>query len=373
MGVFDGLLSLFRGSSKPPSPPPDPVPPQLDPALPQPDPLPPAMTDTPGSWQDSPPPAIPQSQNVSAATVADPVAQSPAWLTRDIQRKAKWLPTNIKNQGLSAAFQQRWEALPPDLQGALVQMSIPSWMIALVPMDADKQDEIQKQFRFMVTLAGAPPGNRIAARAEQILIFAGSAQLPTPGDNQTGASLGAEGCTAAISKYVLAQLKREFPQELAGMSDALTTCQSSAQMRPLFEQAANASVVEIVSRPFAQLQPGDFLPGSITIGQKPGGTHVFAWTRIPAGWQWAANDLMAVGNTGLPQFGDRMILAQEYVTENPELPGELEHNQHGPINSSNVIYKNGQPDLSDPRTNVYAAKGSNFVLVRLLDRQAATA
>ena len=47
---------------------------------------------------------------------------------------------------------------------------------------------------------------------------------------------------------------------------------------------------------------------------------------------------MAIGNTGLPQYGDRMILAQEYVTGNPAAPGELEHNQHGPVNAANVVY-----------------------------------
>jgi len=250
-------------------------------------------------------------------------------------------------------------------------MDIPSWMVALVPMDADRQDEILKQFRFMTSLAGPPPANQFAERAEQLSIFGGAAELPTPGDNQTGASLGAEGCTAAISKYVLAQLKREFPDQLAGMSDALTNCQSSAQMLPLFQQAQRAGVVDVINRPFAQAQWSDFLPGSITIAQKPGGTHVFAWTRVPAGWRWATNDMMAIGNTGLPQFGDRMILAQEFVTGSPDQPGELEHNQHGPINSDNIIYKNGQPDLSDPRTNVYAVKGSNFVLIRFRDASAA--
>lgn len=352
MSMFGALSSLFRGA---PSRPTEQWP--SSPA-PQPDPSPPAT-------------AISKSPTIPSASPGDPAKQAPSWLTRDIHRKAKWLPTNVKSMGLSGAFKQRWDTLPPDIQAGLQQMKIPLWMIALVPVSAAPQDEILKQFRFMTDLAGAPPANRIAARAERLLIFAGSAQLPTPGDNQTGLSLGAEGCTAAISKYVLAQLKIEFPHELAGMSDSLTTCQSSAQMQSLFQQAAKAGVAEVVSRPFAQLKPSDFEPGSITIGQKPGGTHVIAWTRVPAGWRWAPNDLMAVANTGLPQYGDRMILAQEYVTSNPELPGELDHNQHGPINSHNVIYVKGQPDLSDPRTNVYAARGSNFILIRLLDRHAA--
>jgi len=286
-----------------------------------------------------------------------------AWLDRDIQRQARWLPDNVKRLGLDGAFDQRWRSLPDDIQAGIGEMDIPNWLIALVPMDADKEDEIFKQFRFMTSLGGDPPANPIAARAEQILIFAGSAQLPTPGDNQSGASLGPEGCTAAISKYLLAQLKTEFPQQLDAMSDALTSCQSSVQMQSLFQDAERSGVVAMQSRPFAALQPDDFQPGSITIAQKPGGTHVFAWTRVPAGWNWDPGDKMAIGNTGLPQYGDRMILAQEYVTGNPDAPGELEHNQHGPINAANVIYVNGAPALSDPRTNVYAVKGSNFILV----------
>ena len=290
--------------------------------------------------------------------------RSPAWLARDIQRRARWLPDNVKRLGLDGAFDERWRSLPEEIQAGIAEMDIPNWLVALVPMDADKQDEIFKQFRFMNDLAGPPPETPLAARAEQILIFAGSAQLPTPGDNQTGASLGAEGCTAAISKYLLAQLRAEFPDELSRMSDALTSCQSSVQMQSLFAAAARAGVVTMKSRPFAALRPEDFRPGSITIGQKPGGTHVFAWTRVPTGWQWDPSDMMAIANTGLPQFGDRMILAQEYVTGNPAAPGELEHNRHGPIDAANIVYHHGTPDLSDPGTNVYAVKGSNFILIQ---------
>jgi hypothetical protein len=292
---------------------------------------------------------------------------APDWLQHDVQHKAKWLPNNLKTSGLNAAYEQRWDSLPADIQAGITQMNIPAWMVALVPMDADKQDEIEKQFRFMTNLAGDPPTNTIAERAEQLLIFGGSAQLPTPGDNQTGVSLGAEGCTAAISKYVLAELKREYPQQLTGLSNSLMNCQSSSQMQTLFQQSERTGAVAMEAVPFAQLQPDVFQPGSITIAQKPGGTHVFAWTRVPAGWNWDPSDMMAIGNTGLPQFGDRMILAQEYVTGNPSLAGELEHNQHGPINSNYVVYANGQPNLSDPRTNVYAVKGSNFIIVRFPD------
>ncbi|MBV9860978.1 MAG: hypothetical protein JO267_02400 [Alphaproteobacteria bacterium] len=286
---------------------------------------------------------------------------------RDVQRRARWLPESIKMGGLAAAYQQRWRTLPDDVQATLTAMRIPQWMIALISTEPGPQDEILKQFRFMTDLAGDPPTNAIAARAEQLLIFGGSAQLPTPGDNTTGASLGAEGCTAAMSKYVVAVLMAEFPQQLGRLSPALATSQSSVETRSLFQAAAQQGLVQLYSRAFAQLTPNDFQPGSLTIAQKPGGTHVFAWTRVPAGWNWDPSDKMAIGNTGLVQFGDRMILAQEYVTGHPELPGELEHNQHGPINSRNVIYVDGKPDLTDPRTNVYAVQGSNFILIRFVD------
>ena len=31
-----------------------------------------------------------------------------------------------------------------------------------------------------------------------------------------------------------------------------------------------------------------------------------------------------------------------------------------------MIFVRGEPDLSNPRTNVYAARGSDFILVNLL-------
>jgi hypothetical protein len=290
---------------------------------------------------------------------------APAWFTADVARKALWLPDNVKRAGIAGAYQQVWAWLPSDIQANLTQMNIPQWLIALVPVAASSQADIFQQFRFMVDLSGAPPANILAQRAEQLLIFGGSAQLPTPGDNTTGQSLGAEGCTAAMSKYILAQLLLEYPSQLAAMNPQLADCQLSSQMEALFQQAAAAGLVAMQSVPFSQLQPADFLPGSMTIAQKPGGTHVFGWTRVPTGWNWAPGDMMAVGNTGLAPYGDRMILAQEYVTADPSAPGELQHNQHGPINSTDVVYTNGQPDLSNPGTNVYAVENADFVLVNL--------
>lgn len=156
--------------------------------------------------------------------MSDQAIYAPDWLLRDLQRQARWLPNAIKSAGLDGAFQQRWTSLPGDIQGTIGQMDIPSWMIALVPVEAEKQDEILKQFRFISDLAGDPPAGPIAARAEQLLIFGGAAQLPTPGDSQTGASLGPEGCTAAISKYVISELLRDYSQELSRLPAALSNC-----------------------------------------------------------------------------------------------------------------------------------------------------
>lgn len=328
---------------------------------------PPPPPPTAAPQQEVPFPVVVPAQPEAAAQPGTPAtAAPPAWLARDVQRQARWLPAEVRQLGFAGAYRQRWATLPGDVQATIAQMRIPTWMVALVPVDADKQAEILKQFRFMVALAGPPPPNPIAARAEQLLIFGGSAQLPTPGDSVTGASLGPEGCTAAMSKYVVGCLKVEFPRELAGLNEALTTSQLSSQMRDLFQQAARQEIVRYATKPFSSLQAADVLPGSLMIAQKPGGTHVFGWTRVPAGWRWDPSDKMAIGNTGLPQFGDRMILAQEYVTGAPNLPGEQDHNQHGPINSTRIIFVNGKPDPSDPRTNPYAVAGASFVMVNFL-------
>src|SRR5260370_13025159 len=112
------------------------------------------------------------------------------------------------------------------------------------------------------------------------------------------------------------------------MGDALTSCQSSVQMQSLFQGAERSGVVAMQSRPFASLQPDDFQPGSITIAQKPGCTHVFAWTRVPAGWGWDPSDKMAIGNTRLPQSGHPMILAPEYRPADPPPPRVNNYDNH---------------------------------------------
>jgi hypothetical protein len=303
-------------------------------------------------------------ENAFAASSAE---MAPSWFTHDIQRKASWLPSDIKRLGVNVAYQNRWDVFPDDIRTILNDMQIPHWLIALVPMDLSRQEEIFKQFRFMVDLAGSPPVGKLAQRVEQLLIFGGAAQLPTPGDAKSGVSLGPEGCTAAMSRYVLSQLAIEYPNEFERTSKQLLYSQSSSKMKTLFarEARAGANWFSIVDLPFSQLRAADVLPGSLMIAQKPGGTHVFGWTRVPRGWGWANGDKMAIGNTGLPQFGSRMILAQEYITDDPNVLGETEHNTHGPINSHNVVYSKGQPNLSDNRTNVYSAQGSDFILIRL--------
>lgn len=288
---------------------------------------------------------------------------SPPWFKKDIARKAKWLPSSIKNNGLEAAYKLRVSSLPYEVTSSLEQLNIPKWMIALIPTSPNIQGEIHKQLSGITFLRGPAPKGSLARRAEQLLIFGAAAQLPTPGDKTTGASLGPEGCTAAMAKYILSQLKLEFPQRLANLPESLATTQSSVEMKALFMQLARKGETwfEIKTYPFHQLQAAHIKPGSLMIAQKPGGTHVLAWTRVLDFWNWSESSKIAVANTGLPQFGSRLILAQEYISDDSEL-----HNEHGPINSSFVIRdRSGNPILSDPRTNVYAARGSNFILINL--------
>ncbi|MGZ3726562.1 MAG: hypothetical protein ACXWQQ_12215 [Pseudobdellovibrio sp.] len=301
--------------------------------------------------------------SIGSTVLARPVP-APAWFQHDIARHARWLPPNIKSLGIDKAYQQRFAQLPPQIQTVLRELNIPPWLVALIPTDSSIQDEINKQLSGLTLLAGPAPQGPLAQRAEQLLLFGGAAQLPTPGDAVTGLSLGAEGCTAAMSRYILSQLKLEFPDRMPGLNEDLATTQSSVEMKKLFLRLAaqGARWFDIQDYPFSQLRAQDIQPGSLMIAQKPGGTHTFAWTRVFGFWNWTPTDKMAIGNTGLPQFGSRMILAQEYITEDA---GEALHNEHGPINSLQVIKKNGQIDLSDPRTNVYAAEGSDFIVINL--------
>ena len=295
---------------------------------------------------------------------------SPPWFKQDIARKAKWLPGSIKSQGLDQAYRNRLSTLPYHVVSTLEGQNIPGWMIALIPSSQNIQDEIHKQLSNINYLNGSGPQSSLARRAEQLLVFAGAAQLPTPGDKATGQSLGPEGCTAAIAKYILSQLKMEYPDRLAGLPMSLATTQSSVEMKSLFSGLARSGATwfDMKTVPFSQLRASHVKPGSIMIAQKPGGTHVFAWTRVLGFWNWSPSAKMAIGNTGLKQFGSRMILAQEYISDDfqENEGGTNVHNEHGPINSSLVVKdRSGYPVLSDPRTNVYAAQGSSFVLINL--------
>ncbi|KYG66224.1 hypothetical protein AZI86_03950 [Bdellovibrio bacteriovorus] len=302
---------------------------------------------------------------VSFAAKAEIVAATPAWFFQDVKRGASWLPQLIKDVGLNEAVQQRFYQLPSDVQLALDKARIPAWMIALIPIDPAKQTEIHNQLRHMLNLAGTPASSAIGQRAEQLLIFAGAAQLPTPGEEKTGRSLGPEGCTAAMSKYIIAQLSVEFREQLANMPWRLGELQSSVEMKSIAIKAYNsgAAWLTVQEVPFANLQNYHVPPGSIMIAQKPGGTHVFGWSRVPRIWGWNPTDKIAIGNTGLPQFGDRMILAQEILADDPTAAINYVHNPHGPINGRQVVYQGNKPVLSDPRTNVYAAQGSSFIII----------
>lgn len=291
--------------------------------------------------------------------------QQPRWFQVDVARKAPWLPVLIRQAGVESAYQKRLALLPADVQEILLDLQIPKWMIALIP--STDQNEISNQIRNLVALAGPSSESKLAQRAEQLLLFGGAAHLPTPGDRTTGRSLGPEGCSAVVARYVLAQLNLEFPAETTWLNSKIITSQSSVELKAFFLAAArtNPSAVSVTELRFEDLTAFDVMPGNIMIAQKPGGTHVFAWTRVPLSWKWSETAKMAVGNTGLAQFGaPRMILAQEYLTSEPELAGELEHNEHGPLNSPTMIRRNGAVSLSDPRTNVYAARGSSFIIIR---------
>ncbi|RYZ93639.1 MAG: hypothetical protein EOP06_00285 [Proteobacteria bacterium] len=298
----------------------------------------------------------------------DPVQSIPVWFKDDLARKASWLPRELRTRPLASVVNEKWNLLPQEIQSVLRRQSIPAWQIALLPLATAKRDEILNQLAMSYELAGPPATSAVARRLEQLLIFAGAGQLPTPGDRLTGKSLGAEGCTAAVAKYVLAQLMIEFPAELRSLPTGLAQTQSSVEMKQLFQLAARRSptIIRVSEKSFSRLNNSVVPVGSIMIAQKPGGTHTLAWARVPAAWNWNEFDKIAIANTGLPEFGQRMILAQEYLT-NVELRNASNlHNAHGPINSHNVAFVAGRPDLSDPRTNVYAVKGSNFLIIEFL-------
>jgi hypothetical protein len=289
---------------------------------------------------------------------------APAWFLRDVVRNAAWIPTSVRQQGWEKVAIDYFYSLPTATQYHLSDLKAPLWMLALAPQNIEVQPEILKQLSMVQVMAGTPSFSPLAARAEQLLLLTGALQLPTPGDERSGQSLGAQGCTAAMTKYILSELKLEFPEKMSWLPENIAISQSSPDVLRFFRKLASSanSPIQISEVPYQQLTVYHVQPGDFMVGQKPGGTHVFAWTRVPSAWNWSPGSLMAIANTGLKSYGQRMIFAQEYLTDNTYEPS---HNEHGPINSGQVVYKGNQIDLSDPRTNVYAAENASFVIIRL--------
>lgn len=289
---------------------------------------------------------------------------APPWFERDLSRGAPWIPRAIAQKGWQQAGLDHYLALPSDVQAVLYKMGAPLWMMALMPTDASSQNEIIQQLRLVGELRGAAPVGTLAERSEKLLLIAGILRLPTPGDKNTGRSLGAEGCTAALMRYVLSEIKLEFPDRMAWLPESIETSQSSSEFGAFVKRVAQMpnGPLEVFNLPYESLSIASVRPGDLMIGQKPGGAHMLAWARVPSGWNWSSDSILAIANTGLAQFGERMILAQEYLTGSPTEPM---HNDHGPLNSGQVVRNGGRVDLSDPRTNVYAAKNASFLVIRL--------
>lgn len=165
-------------------------------------------------------------------------------------------------------------------------------------------------------------------------------------------------------RYVLSELKLEFHDRMSWIPQSIETAQSSSVFRAFVKDVAtwDNSPLDVHEVSYSELSVATVRPGDIMIGQKPGGAHMIAWTRVPGGWNWRPTTLIAIANTGLAPYGERMIMAQEYLAD-PDA-GEGWHNQHGPLNSGQVVRQGGRIDLTDPRTNVYAAKGASFLVVR---------
>ena len=255
-------------------------------------------------------PSLPSSYYSSIPVPASIVG--PASFERDVARKAAWLPQVIKNEGVSTAYQKRFALFPENVQQTLTKQEIPAWMIALVSPAIEHRDEINQAILATASLAGQPPANKYAARFEVLLEFMAAAQMPTPGDVNTGIGLGNEGCARAMALYGIGPMKQKFP-ELAVLDDRLVNSQSTAQMLSLFKKEESTGYIQVTSVPVAQLTRENFGPGMLQFGHKPGGDHLEGWGRVPIASHWNPNDLQAVGNTGLKPFGDRLIL-QDYAT-----------------------------------------------------------
>ncbi len=291
----------------------------------------------------------------------------PTWLTDGIARGQKWIPENVRKEGIDRAYQERINSLPPDTQSAIDKMNIPHWMVAMMPApDAKSANETYGNIKF-VSQMEPPAGTKpMAERMQTLLAFAGAAKLPTPGD-ASGNSLGNEGCTAAISHYVLTPLKAEYPQ-LHDLPTEATTTLFSGTMEKLLTQYSqkHPDLLSVSAKSIDNFGVDDVHPGSLTIGHKFGGTHVFGWSQVPPAWttsrsafNWRPGEYIAIGNTGLAAFGaPHMSLAQDYLSPYPDRRDMITPSGgtlHGALNS----HHGGNPN--EVFTNPYYHPGSKFV------------
>jgi len=291
----------------------------------------------------------------------------PAWLTDGIARGQKWIPENVRKEGVDRAYQERINSLPPETQIAIHKMNIPHWMVAMMPApDAKSANETYGNINFVSQLEPPPGTKPMAERMQTLLAFAGAAKLPTPGD-ANGNSLGNEGCTAAISHYVLTPLKAEYPQ-LQDLPNEATTTLFSGTMEKLLTQFSqkHPDLLNVSAKSIDNFGVEDVHPGSLTIGHKFGGTHCFGWSQVPPAWttsrsafSWRQGEYIAIGNTGLAEFGaPHMSLAQDYLSPYPDRRDMITPSGgtlHGALNS----HRGGDPN--EVFTNPYYHPGSKFV------------
>ena len=308
-------------------------------------------------------------QNAKSEAPPASSATVPEWFVQDIKKKAAWLPDAFKTPAavadpysvIEAQYKTRMDKMFYDAHKNVKDMQIPRWMVALIPSgDQDQEQEINEKLGQIGNLSGAEPQGRVAARVEQLSIFSAAAQLPTVGDNTTGASLKDAGCAATLSKYIFAPLSLEFPQ-FASLGKKFTSTQRNVDLKDSFAEAERLGLVTTKTVPFDSLTPEHFKAGMYIIAGKTEGNHAMIWSRVPARWGWGEDALLAVANTGLPQFGKpHMILAQEYVAG----PNEPRHNPHGSMLSR-------QTGLDgDPQTNPYFKYKKDFYMVTFNDPDA---
>ena len=207
---------------------------------------------------------------------------------------------------------------------------------------AEAQDDSRKQqsdrhLRDIQVLAGDAAKNPLARESEALLLRAGATFAPTP------KNLGSEGCTAALSTNVIEPLSQKYGWNVPYFQD-------SNLMIKYME--GHPKIADVYKVPINDLTNEDIKPGDIVVGVKGDGNHAMGWARVPANWNWNSQDMLAVGNTGLPEFGKpAMRLAQEYI--GPKNGGDGEHNlDHSMINSRSP-------------NNPYRIKGNTeFVVIR---------